>query len=41
VLAESFLDTIKTELIQDRVWRTQTQLEHAIVGNIGSAMGRR
>ncbi len=34
-LAESFVDTFKTELIQDRVWRTQAQLEHAIVGYIG------
>ena len=34
-LAESFVDTFKTELIQDRVWRSQTQLEHAIVGYIG------
>jgi putative transposase len=30
-LAESFVDTFKTELITDRVWRTQTQLEQAIV----------
>lgn len=30
-LAESFVDTFKTELITDRVWRTQTQLELAIV----------
>ena len=34
-LAESFVDTVKTELIRDRVWRTQTQLEHAITGYIG------
>jgi putative transposase len=34
-LAESFVDTIKTELIRDRVWRTQTQLELAIVAYIG------
>jgi putative transposase len=34
-LAESFVDTFKTELIQDRVWRTQTQLEQAIVEYIG------
>jgi transposase InsO family protein len=34
-LAESFVDTFKTELIADRVWRTQAQLEHAIVGYIG------
>jgi putative transposase len=30
-LAESFLDSFKTELIADRVWRTRTQLELAIV----------
>jgi putative transposase len=30
-MAESFVDTFKTELIGDRVWRTQTQLELAIV----------
>jgi transposase InsO family protein len=30
-MAESFVDTFKTELIADRVWRTQTQLELAIV----------
>jgi putative transposase len=29
--AESFLDSFKTELIRDRVWRTRTQLELAIV----------
>ena len=34
-LAESFVDTIKTELIRDRVWRTQSQLELAIVSYIG------
>jgi putative transposase len=34
-LAESFVDTIKTELIRDRVWRTQSQLELAIVAYIG------
>jgi putative transposase len=34
-LAESFVDTFKTELIADRVWRTQNQLELAIVGYIG------
>jgi len=27
----SFVDTFKTELIRDRVWRTRTQLELAIV----------
>jgi len=30
-LAESFVDTFKTELIADRVWRTRGQLELAIV----------
>jgi len=30
-LAESFVDTFKTELIADRVWQTRTQLELAIV----------
>ena len=30
-LAESFVDTFKTELITDRMWRTRTQLELAIV----------
>jgi len=34
-LAESFVDTFKTELIHDRVWRTQSQLEQAIVEYIG------
>jgi putative transposase len=30
-LAESFVDSFKTELIRDRVWRSNTQLELAIV----------
>jgi putative transposase len=30
-LAESFVDSFKTELISDRVWRTREQLEFAIV----------
>jgi putative transposase len=30
-MAESFVDTFKTELIADRVWRTRAQLELAIV----------
>jgi putative transposase len=30
-LAESFVDTFKTELIRDRVWRSRAQLELAIV----------
>lgn len=33
-LAESFVDTFKTELITDRVWQTRTQLELAIVSYI-------
>jgi putative transposase len=30
-VAESFVDSLKTELIADRVWRTRSQLELAIV----------
>ena len=30
-LAESFVDSFKTELIRDRVWQTRSQLELAIV----------
>ena len=30
-LAESFVDSFKTELIADRVWRTNSQLELAVV----------
>jgi putative transposase len=30
-LAESFVDTFKTELIKDRVWRSRSQLELSIV----------
>jgi len=30
-LAESFVDTFKTELIKDRVWRSRSQLELAIL----------
>jgi transposase InsO family protein len=30
-LAESFVDSFKTELIADRVWHTRSQLELAIV----------
>jgi putative transposase len=33
-LAESFVDSFKTELINDRVWRTRSQLELAIVDYI-------
>jgi putative transposase len=34
-LAESFVDSFKTELIADRVWRTRSQLELAIVEYLG------
>lgn len=34
-MAESFVDTFKTELISDRVWRTRSQLELAIVEYLG------
>jgi len=34
-MAESFVDTFKTELIADRVWRTKSQLELAIVRWVG------
>jgi putative transposase len=34
-LAESFLDSFKTELIADRVWQTRSQLELAVVEYIG------
>ena len=30
-MAESFVDTFKTELIADRVWRSRTQMELAVV----------
>jgi putative transposase len=30
-MAESFVDSFKTELVADRVWRTRSQLELAIV----------
>jgi putative transposase len=30
-MAESFVDSFKTELIADRVWRSRSQLELAIV----------
>jgi transposase InsO family protein len=35
-LAESFVDSFKTELITDRIWRTRSQLELAIVEYLGS-----
>lgn len=34
-MAESFVDTFKTELIADRVWKTRSQLELAIVEWVG------
>jgi putative transposase len=34
-LAESFVDSFKTELVADRVWQTRTQLELAVVAYIG------
>ncbi len=34
-LAESFVDSFKTELICDRVWRTRSQLELAVVEYVG------
>ena len=34
-MAESFVDSFKTELIADRVWQTRSQLELAIVEYIG------
>jgi putative transposase len=34
-LAESFVDSFKTELIADRVWRTRSQLELSVVEYIG------
>jgi transposase InsO family protein len=34
-LAESFVDSFKTELISDRVWRTRSQLELAVVEYLG------
>ena len=40
-MAESFVDSFKTELIADRVWRTQSQLELAIVSYIGWFNDRR
>ena len=34
-MAESFVDSFKTELISDRVWRARSQLELAVVEYIG------
>jgi transposase InsO family protein len=40
-LAESFVDTFKTELIRDRIWRTRSQLELAIVEYVAWYNSRR
>src|SRR6266508_3860580 len=40
-LAESFVDSFKTELITDRVWRSRTQLELSVVEYIGWYNGAR
>jgi putative transposase len=40
-LAESFLDSFKTELIADRTWRSRSQLELAVVEYIGWYNGAR
>jgi putative transposase len=40
-LAESFVDSFKTELIADRVWQTRSQLELAVVEYIGWYNGAR
>ncbi len=34
-LAESFVDSFKTELIRYRVWRSRSQLEVAVVEYVG------
>ncbi len=34
-LAESFIDSFKTELVADRVWQTRSQLELAVVEYLG------
>jgi len=34
-MAESFVDSFKTELINDRIWQTKSHLELAIVEYIG------
>jgi len=34
-MAESFVDSFKTELIADRIWKTKAQLELAVVAYIG------
>jgi len=40
-MAESFVDSFKTELISDRVWRSRSQLELAIVEWVGWYNARR
>ncbi len=40
-MAESFVDTIKTELISDRVWRTHAALELALARYVGWYNDRR
>lgn len=40
-MAESFVDSFKTELIADRVWRSRSQLELAIVEWVGWYNSRR
>jgi putative transposase len=40
-LAESFVDSFKTELITDRAWRSRSQLELAVVEYIGWYNGAR
>jgi putative transposase len=40
-MAESYVDTLKTELIRDRVWRTRAQLELALVVYVGWYNNRR
>jgi len=40
-LAESFVDSFKTELICDRVWRSRSQLELAVVEYLGWFNGAR
>jgi putative transposase len=40
-LAESFVDSFKTELISDRVWRSRSQLELAVVEYLGRYNGAR
>jgi putative transposase len=40
-MAESLVDSFKTELIADRVWRTRSQLELAIVAWVGWYNSRR